>query len=124
MLNLLTFFTHQPTLSIVKLVTDATLPTFKLGVPVMPKPGTVLIKFKADPRVYVTTENPKDPYRPILRRISDEDLAVRLFGENWEDFILELDEAFFGRFVIGEDIIIEVGELIPIERLRELTGAP
>ncbi len=45
---------------------------------------------------------------PALRLISDEDMAISLFGSYWADYVIDIEPTFFTKFETGTDI--ESGE--------------
>ncbi|MFA6131371.1 MAG: fibronectin type III domain-containing protein [Patescibacteria group bacterium] len=96
-----TYFTYENSFDMVKVVTDATLPLLNLAGPMLPKPSTVLVKIQSDPKVYVVTRNPDNEYRPILRWLSSESLAIDLYGEQWAEYIIDIPVTLFARFEIG-----------------------
>lgn len=98
-----TYFTWQNSFSAIKVVTDATLPTMVLGAPMLPKPGITLVKIQSDNRVYAV-EASSDMFAPKLRWITSESLATSLYGENWADYVIDLDVTLFPRFKKGTDI--------------------
>jgi len=99
-----TFFTWQNSFSVVKTVTDATLPTLELGSPLLPKPGVVLVKIQSDNHVYAIEENPANAFKPILRWIASETSAVSLYGSDWADYVIDLPPTLFGKFAQGSEL--------------------
>ena len=98
-MNAQTFFTYQDDFSSVKTVTDATLSTIDLGQPMLPNPGVVLIKIQSDPKVYAI-----DTDGVTIRWITTEDIATTLYGDNWNEYIIDIEATFFPRFTRGSDI--------------------
>ncbi|MFA6522282.1 MAG: fibronectin type III domain-containing protein [Patescibacteria group bacterium] len=99
-----TYFTYEASFDRIKVVTDATLTLLNLSGPMLPKPSTVLVKIQSDPKVYVVSENPENPYRPILRWLSSEELATTLYGAHWSDYVIDVPVTLFARFEIGNAI--------------------
>lgn len=87
----------------VKTVSDATLPLLPLGAPMLPKPGTVLVKIESDPRTFAVTE-PGTDGKPVLRYIPSEQEAIRLYGAAWADYVIDLPPTLWNRFAFGPDI--------------------
>ena len=92
------FFTYTDSFNDVTWVTDATLSTLDMGVAMLPKPGTVLVKIQSDPKVYSIDED------NVLRWVPDETTANSLFGVNWADYVIDLDASTFGRFSVGDNM--------------------
>jgi hypothetical protein len=98
---------------------------YPLGSPVPPLPGTVLVKITTDPRVYLVTDNPEDPFSSTLRALDTELVAQNLIGEDWADYIIDIDDTLFPRFTFGEVIEHSAAVELNITDLRkrdELTG--
>ncbi|NQV12465.1 hypothetical protein HQ524_03800 [Candidatus Uhrbacteria bacterium] len=89
----------------VVVVTDATLSTFKIGVTMPPKPGVELVKIQSVPNVYAVVENPEDEFRPLLRWVKSEEIAIDLYGSAWADFVIDVQPGQFSSFVIGINIL-------------------
>lgn len=92
-------------------VTDATLPCFPLDAPILPKPGTVLVKIQSNPRVYSIDNN------DTLRWIPNEQVAEILYGSDWADYIIDIEPTIFGRFQMGVDL--SQGDAIDRTQLRK-----
>lgn len=86
------------------IVTDATLRALPLGPPMLPKPGSVLIKWRADEKVYAVDRHPTDSDRALKRLIPSESLASSLIGDDWADFVIDVPEPLFKRFDDGPQI--------------------
>ncbi|MCH8049298.1 S8 family serine peptidase [Patescibacteria group bacterium] len=99
-----TYFTYTDSFGTVVEVTDATLPTLSLKSLMLPKPGVVLIKIKSTPTVYVSEVNPSDAFSPILRAIETEEIAIDMYGDNWDDFVIDVSPTFFNYYSFGEPI--------------------
>ncbi len=102
----------------VRLVSDATLSLIPLGAPMLPKPGVVLVKIPSVPHVYVV-ETSEDADRAVIRHIPDEETAIGLFGDDWADYVIDVDLTLFSRFDLGEEF--GVGEEVdPIVMKRRI----
>ncbi len=99
-----TFATYDVDPTLVTTVTNATLPELPLGVPMLPKAGTVLVKIVSDPRVYVVEANADDAFRPTLRWIPSEATAIALYGSAWASSVIDVDVGLFGRFGVGNAV--------------------
>jgi len=93
-----TFFTWQDSFDSVVVVTDATLASLDLGVPMLPKAQVVMMKIQSDPKVYVIEGD------NILRWVQGETVAQELYGEDWSDYIIDVEPTFFARFKMGEGV--------------------
>jgi len=98
-----TYFTWNDSWDDVVWVTDATLATLPLGEALPPKPGVVLVKIPGDQRTYAV-EDGDTMWRPTLREIPSEDVAVNLYGANWADYIIDLDPVLFSHYEIGDPL--------------------
>ena len=105
-LDLGTYYTYFPSLSYVKIVTEATLPNFKIVRAIVPKARTVLVKFWSEPEIYFVTENPDGSEISILHEISKEQ-ALEYFGIDWEIYLLDINQAYWESFIVGDKITSE-----------------
>ncbi|MBU1705546.1 Ig-like domain-containing protein [Patescibacteria group bacterium] len=101
--NATTFFTWADSWDEVIWVTDATLATMPLGQAMLPQPGVVLVKIQSDQRVYMVEENSTTGAYE-LRWITTEAIAVAMFGENWADYVIDVDATMFAHYSIGDDV--------------------
>lgn len=115
-----TFRTYG-TFAQVKTVTDATLPLMPLAAPMLPKPGTVLVKIQSDPRTFAVTE-PGTDGKPVLRYIPSEAEAIRLCGASWAQYVIDLPPTLWNRFAFGQDVgpveLLPTAGLIPRSQLK------
>ncbi len=93
-----TFITYQANFNNVITVTDATLPTLSLGGPMMPKPGVVLVKIQTVNKVYAIGTSGE------LRWVTSESLASSIYGSNWSDYVIDIPDTLYPRFMHGTDI--------------------
>jgi hypothetical protein len=93
-----TYFTWYPDFSSVTIVSGASLASIPLGPNVHYKPGTKMVKFQTDPKVYAVELNGK------LRWIRTEEIATALYGADWNTKIDDLSDAFFANYSFGADI--------------------
>ena len=99
-----TFFTWQDDFSDVLTVTDATLPIYTLGAPMLPQPGVVLMKIQSDSKVYAIETDPADSNKAVIRWVPDEATAVAVYGSGWADYVIDVDVTLFSRFTKGTNI--------------------
>lgn len=100
-MNAQTFFTYEDSFSAVMEVTDATLSSLTLSVPMLPKAGVVLVKIESDANVYALEMDGNDTE---LRLISSESVAVALYGADWADYVIDVPSTLFTRFEMGSSI--------------------
>lgn len=115
-----TYFTFERSFDPVVFVTDATLPTLQMGPPMLPKAGVTLVKFRSSPIVYRVIENPGDTDHRVLRPLASEAVAKLNYGENWSDYIIDVDESLNAWFIIGEPITGLEQESLSTFRPRDL----
>lgn len=73
----------------------------ELGNRVTIRPGTWLIKQTSDPKVYAIEPD------GVLRWLPDETTAAALYGENWAARVIDVPDAFFSDYTIGDDLTAE-----------------
>jgi hypothetical protein len=76
----------------------ATLASIPLGDPILVRPGTKWVKLETDPKTYYVAPG----YR--LRHIEDEAAAAALWGPLWNTNILDVSDALFANFTMGNPI--------------------
>ncbi len=91
------YFTYQDDFSAIITVTDATLPTLTLGVPMLPKATVALIKIQSDDAVYALDDGG-------LRHVTSEEVALINFGQAWADYVIDVPPTLFWRFTLGNDL--------------------
>lgn len=102
--NQWTFLTWYPDFSQVVTVSDEVLVSIPMGGNVTYKPGVRMIKLTADPKVYYVSAG------GVLRWVTTEAVAQKLYGSNWNKMIDDMPAAFFVNYVIGAPITeAEVG---------------
>jgi hypothetical protein len=69
-----------------------------LGKEVSYRPGTTLVKFETDPKVYAIDAAHK------LRWIQTETAAQNLYGSSWNKKIVGLSDASYGLYEFGQSI--------------------
>jgi len=64
----------------------------------------VLVKIQSDPRVYALGENTDDVFAPALRWIESEETAIDSYGNDWADYVIDVEPTFFPHFTHGTSI--------------------
>lgn len=97
------YFTWSNSFDDIISVTDEELSEFDLSGVMLPKAGVVLAKIQSDSRVYMLDDG-EDVVVPVLREISTEEIASEMFGDDWADYVLDIEPTFFNKFELGDDI--------------------
>jgi hypothetical protein len=114
------FFTWFDSFEKVERVTDATLALITLGAPMLPKEGVVLVKTISVPQVFVV-EALEGSTKSVVRNVPNEEVAKKLFGESWAEYIIDVDVTLFSRFVKEEAVDGEHEvDVSVMKRAREL----
>ncbi|MHB8830666.1 MAG: beta strand repeat-containing protein [Patescibacteria group bacterium] len=92
------YFTWYKDFSGIRIITLDQLASIPLGTNVRYKPGSRMVKFTTDPKVYAVDAN------GVLRWVKTEAAAKALYGDNWNTFIDDLSDAFFSNYSFGKDI--------------------
>lgn len=100
------FFTYEDSFDIIIEVSDEELKTLLLATPMLPKPGTVLVKMADDPRTYEIDENSR------LRLLDSEAVAVNRYGENWAAYIIDIEPTLFIH-LLSEGATLPPSETLP-----------
>lgn len=114
-----TFFSYGYSFADVTLVTGATLPKLAVGLPMLPKPGVVLVKIQSDPRVYWLEQSEGVT---TLRWVASEDVATGMFGTVWSTFVIDLPPTLFARFTQGNAITTPITIDVSQLRARDTLG--
>jgi cysteine-rich repeat protein len=93
-----TYFSWYRNFNSVIAITDEQLAQIPLGGNITHRPGHRMIKIQSDPRTYVVARG------GILRWVRSEAIAARLYGANWNQFIDDVDVAFFVSYRMGDDV--------------------
>lgn len=70
----------------------------RLGSNVTYHPGTRMVKFQTVPTVYAVVKGGE------LRAVASEEIALGLYGEDWNQQIDDISDAFYGNYSFGEPI--------------------
>ncbi len=92
------FFTWFDDFDDVIEVTGEFLSSLPLGKNVTYHPGTKMVKFLSVPTVYAVAAQGE------LRAISSEDIAIDLYGEDWNQQIDDISDVFITNYSFGDDI--------------------
>jgi hypothetical protein len=92
------FFSWYEDFSKVLTIDTDLLSHLPLGGNVSYRPGKRMVKITTDPKVYAVDRG------PILRWITSEDVAKKLFGPNWNTFVDDVSDAYFVNYRVGEPI--------------------
>lgn len=82
-------------------IDSQTMASFPLGGNVTMRAGT-LVKITTDPKVYAIEPG------GVLRWITSEALAKDLYGEQWNQVIVDVNDVFWGNYTRGNDLIAAV----------------
>lgn len=93
------YFTWYEDFSSVQIVDDDFMASLPLSSNVTYRPGVKMVKFQTDPKVYVVTRG------GILRWVGSEEVAQALYGEDWNQTIDDISDAFFSNYQFGNDVI-------------------
>ncbi|MFH1253266.1 MAG: hypothetical protein V1664_02965 [Candidatus Uhrbacteria bacterium] len=96
-----TFKTWWTDFDSISYINGAFLASHELGNNVTIRPGTYLVKQASDPKVYAVEPE------GVLRWIPDETTAQTLYGENWNARVIDIPEAIFSDYTLGEDLTTE-----------------
>lgn len=96
------YFTQSLAFQPVKWVRDETLATFIQDDPMLPAQNVALVKFPADAKVYHFVQDPQDPTHGLLHWVATADLAVFIAGEDWADYVIDLNPTLAPSFDIGD----------------------
>lgn len=84
--------------STVKTITGDQLATLPIGGSVKYHAGVKMLKLRTDPRVYAIAPG------GLLRWVTSEAVATRVYGQNWNKQIEDVSEAFISNYSIGEPL--------------------
>lgn len=93
-----TYKTWYADFSSVKTITDDALAGIAIGGNVTYRPGVKMVKITTDPKVYAVAKG------GVLRWVKTEAAAQSLYGENWNQMIEDVPDAFFTNYTVGTSI--------------------
>lgn len=82
----------------VKFISDADLEKIQIGGNATYRPGTRMVKINTDPKTYAVSKG------GVLRHVGSEQLAIALYGSDWNKKIDDIPDSFFGNYEIGSAI--------------------
>lgn len=82
----------------VETVDDRTIAAYDLGANVTIRPGTYLMKLQTNPKVFAVEPG------GVLRWVSTEAVALQLYGADWAKRVVDVSDAFWGNYTVGEDV--------------------
>ncbi|MFH1078110.1 MAG: hypothetical protein V1745_02400 [Patescibacteria group bacterium] len=102
-----TYFTWYTDFSTVKTIPDLQLQTIPLGRSnITYRPGVKMVKIDTDPKTYAVDQG------GMLRWVKTEQLAITLFGLNWNQRIDDVPDPFFINYKVGTPIEMATDYLI------------
>ncbi len=99
--NSAVYFSWYTNFDDVLTITADDLAKIPLGGNVTYKPGTRMVKIQSDPKTYAVARG------GILRWVTSEAVAIALYGPNWNQYIDDINVAFFLNYTIGDPITEE-----------------
>jgi hypothetical protein len=123
--NAATYYTWFPTFDNVRMIPDAELFTITIGGNVTYRPAAKLVKVNTDPKVYAVARG------GVLRHVTSEYLAERLYGFDWRSDVHDIADVYFTNYTVGAPIYSESdfnvsneynGVSTPSDSLRGMTG--
>gem|GEM_PF-2110559 len=82
----------------IRQISDAELASLAIGGNVTIRPGSKLVKITSDPKVYAVSRG------GVLRWVETEAIARELYGERWALYVVDISDAFFINYNLGEPI--------------------
>ena len=95
-----TSFTWYANFNTVKWISDADLAKVQIGGNVTYKPGVKMLKINSDPKTYAVDAG------GTLRWVTNEAVAIALYGSDWNKKIDDVADAFFSNYKKGADITV------------------
>lgn len=108
------YFSWYRDFSAVKTVDAAAMAAIPLGENVTYRPGSTLVKFPSEGKVYAVAAD------RTLRWVTTEQVAAALAGQDWAKKVDDISEAFFGDYAFGAGIA-SMGDY---NAAKELAAAP
>jgi hypothetical protein len=100
-LNEQTYFTYADSFDDVVTLDSDAFANYSVGTAMLPNMGMVLVKVESVNKVYAYVE---EDGAATLRWITSEDLAIELYGADWNDYVIDVPVTSWGAFEVGEDI--------------------
>lgn len=92
------YFTWYPTFADVQILSLEDMTKIPIGGNVTYRPGSKLVKFQTDNKVYAVYQN------GLLRWVPTEELAKDLYGDNWTKKVDDINESFYVNYSFGQPI--------------------
>lgn len=93
------YFTWYEDYTNLHLVTDDAMSSFPLGKNITYHPGTKLVKYQTWNTVYAVERY------SVLRPIASEEIAIGLYGDNWNQQVDDISDVFYANYSYGEAIV-------------------
>lgn len=90
-----TYFSWYPDFSRVQIIPNDQMSLIPIGGNITYRPGSRLVKFQTDTKTYLVTKG------GTLRWAKTEGVASGLFGEQWNQFVDDISEAFYVNYKFG-----------------------
>lgn len=114
------YFTHLRSFEVVRWVEDDALADFPLQSPVLPNPEISLVKFESSDKVYLQTADSSGDRLTHLAWITTEEIARSIAGDDWADYVIDLNPTLVKYFVYDDPITTTNGYDITQFRKRQL----
>jgi len=98
--NPATYFTWYVNFSKIIIISPDQMAAIPLGRNATVRPGAIMVKFPSDDKVYAVAKS------GILRWVTDEATARALYGADWNTKVIDLSDAFFGDYTMGDPIYL------------------
>jgi hypothetical protein len=108
------FFSWYSDFSSVQTVSGDVMGGFMLGKNVTYRPGSRMVKFTTDPKVYAVSKGGQ------LQWVSTEAVATALYGSDWNAKIDDIPDTFYSNYTFGAD----VSDGSTYSASSQLNGAP
>jgi hypothetical protein len=92
------YFTWYQDFSPVQILPIDQMSLIPIGGNVTYHPGTNLVKFQTDTKTYIVTRG------GVLRWVKTEDIARAWFGDQWNQHVHDISEAFYINYTFGEPV--------------------
>jgi hypothetical protein len=93
-----TYFSWYDDYKQVNVISDSALAQIPIGGNVTMRPGVRMVKIISSPQVYAVSQG------AVLHWLKTEEVAQSLYGTNWQNMIVDISDAFFINYQIGEPV--------------------
>jgi hypothetical protein len=94
-----TFYSWYSNFDSVKTISDTDLASLPIGGNVTYRPGVRMVKITTDPKTYAIAAG------GVLRHVTSEEIAIALYGSDWNTKIDDIPDTFFINYTIGDPIV-------------------